>query len=186
MRNRRIFGGNGMKESVVNISMGKVNIIGTIFSIIILAFSMFLHAAIHGELLFTFTFSGFILFLIGFFGFIVLHEFVHMIGFKMFGYVQWNEMKWGFNGKLLVAYAHTKKAIPVHAMKKSLLLPFIPTGVLPLLFGLVFDIPAVTLLSSILISGCIGDFILYHKLRSFPNDATVIDHPTKPQFTVFH
>ncbi|WP_243292322.1 DUF3267 domain-containing protein [Bacillus sp. FJAT-47783] len=175
-----------MKESVVNVSIVKVNIIGTIFSIIIMALSMFLHVAINGDLLFTITFSGFILFLIGFIGFVVLHEFIHLLGFKMFGGVQWDEMKCGFNAKLLVAYAHTKKAIPVPAMKKSLLLPFIPTGVLPLLVGLSFNLPAVTLLSSILISGCIGDFMLYHKIRSFPNDATVIDHPTKPQFTVFH
>jgi hypothetical protein len=54
------------------------------------------------------------------------------------------------------------------------------------LIGLFFNIPAVTLLGSFLISGCLGDFILYRKLHKFSNESMVKVHPTKPEFTIIH
>ncbi|WP_243385300.1 DUF3267 domain-containing protein [Bacillus kexueae] len=174
-----------MKEHVVKISMLKVQVFGGLVSLLTLFLTLTLHSMIHGEIVLTVTFASIGWFLIGVFGFIFLHEFFHLLGFKLFGKVGLNDIKWGFNLKMMVAHTHAKKPIPVHAMKKALFLPFIPTGMLPLLIGLSINELGLSLLGAILISGCIGDFILYQKLRSFDNHSLVMDHPTKPQFTVF-
>jgi hypothetical protein len=175
-----------MKETIVKISMLKTQIVGNIFAIIVAAGAILLHVLFHDDFVITVKLSGFILFMISLIGFIILHEFVHLLGYRIFGKVKWHEMKWGFNWKQMAAYAHAKKEISVAAMKKTLLLPFLPTGVLPLLIGLLFNIPAVTLLGSFLVSGCLGDFILYRKLQKFSNESMVKDHPTKPEFTIIH
>lgn len=179
-------GGIKLKETIVKISMVKMHIVGNLLTIILAFGFILLHALLYEEFEITVTLPGFMYFLIGFIALIFLHEFFHLIGYRIYGKLNWNEMKWGFNWKLMVAYAHAKKEISVSAMKKTLLLPFLPTGVLPVAIGLIFDLPAVTLLGSILIAGCIGDFILYRKLKEFSNDALVKDHPSKPQFTVYH
>src|SRR5699024_9043832 len=44
---------------------------------------------------------------------------------------------------------------------------------------------ALSFLGTVLTAGCVGDLILYQKLRKFPGDTMVLDQPKKPQFTVY-
>ncbi|PDZ60298.1 diaminopimelate epimerase, partial [Bacillus cereus] len=73
----------------------------------------------------------------------------------------------------------------VKQMKKVLMLPFLPTGILPIVIGLATNVQSISFLGILLTASCIGDIALYQKVSKFPEDAQVKDHPSKPQFTVY-
>ena len=173
-------------KTVVSISMVKANILVFIVSIAMLAGVPFLHVLLFGSAGLTVTPTGLFLFLAAIVIFVCLHEAIHLIGFRYIGGVPKQELAWGINWRMGVAYAHAKKPITVKQMKKVLLLPCIPTGLLPLVIGVSIDYLPLSILGVILTTGCIGDFILYQKLMNFPDHALVEDHPSKPQFTVYH
>ena len=133
----------------------------------------------------TITFLGFFLFIIGYVLLIILHEFFHLLGFRLFGSVKWKEMDFGINLKMGVAYATTTKLIQNKSMKIALLLPFWMTGVVPAIIGFVIDSPLLIFLSAWLIGGAAGDFAMYKELRKVPNDAWIKDDPQKPKLYVY-
>jgi hypothetical protein len=183
-----LYGGEELdkrKETVVSISMMKLQIYLFIATIVMIFGVLFLHAALYSEGAINFNLAGFLLFLAGMIVIIILHEAIHLAGFRYIGGVPWKEMSWGVNLKLGVAYAHAKRPVTVHQMKKVLLLPFIPTGLLPIVLGIAMNLPSLSILGALLTAGCFGDLVLYQKLLRFSNDSLVIDHPTKPQFTVY-
>ena len=51
--------------------------------------------------------------------------------------------------------------------------------------GISYESGATLILGILLTAGCMGDIALYQKVSKFPDDALVIDHPSKPQFTVY-
>ncbi|MFJ8528216.1 DUF3267 domain-containing protein [Bacillus sp. NPDC094106] len=173
------------KETIVSISMVKLNIYLLILTIAMILGVGFLHVFLFKELNLTITLPIMIFLIVAMIVLICIHEALHLIGFRYIGGVPWSELAWGINLKLGVAYAHSKKPITVEHMKKALLLPLVPTGILPLVIGVVLNFPALSFLGVLLTAGCIGDLVLYQKLLKFPNDAMVIDHPSKPQFTVY-
>ncbi|OQR53990.1 DUF3267 domain-containing protein [Bacillus sp. CDB3] len=173
------------KETTVAVSMVKLNFYA-FFIIFTLAFGIsFLHALLSGGFQVEITLPTVLLFIIAMIVLVCIHEAIHLIGFRYIGGVPWSELKWGVNWKLGVAYAHSKKAITVKQMKKVLMLPFLPTGILPIVLGLAMNDQAISFLGILLTAGCIGDIALYQKVSKFPDDAQVIDHPSKPQFTVY-
>ncbi|URT71392.1 DUF3267 domain-containing protein [Cytobacillus firmus] len=173
------------KATVVTVSMIKLQIY-LFFTTMVLIFGvLFLHAVFYGSGEMSFDLTGMLLFLAGMVAIVILHEAIHLAGFHYIGGVPWKEMSWGVNLKMGVAYAHAKQPVTVQQMKKVLMLPFIPTGLLPLILGVVFNMPGLSVLGAILTVGCMGDLVLYQKLLKFPNEALVIDHPTKPQFTIY-
>ncbi|WP_163970373.1 DUF3267 domain-containing protein [Oceanobacillus halotolerans] len=176
---------NDKKETVVSISMLKLNVICFLLGIVLYFGIQVLHILLYGKASLTITFSGFLLFMIALILIVCIHEAIHLIGFRYIGSVPWNQLAWGVNIKLGMAYAHAKLPIKVVDMKKVLLLPLIPTGILPLVLGLVLNNPAISILGVILTIGSFGDLALYRKLLPFPNEALVIDHPTDPKFTVY-
>ncbi|AOY18093.1 diaminopimelate epimerase [Bacillus sp. ABP14] len=173
------------KETIVTISMVKLNVYAFLI-IFVLAFGIsFLHAFLSGGVQFDFTLPVMFLLIIGMIVLVCIHEAIHLIGFRYIGGVPWIELKWGVNWKLGVAYAHSKQAITVKQMKKVLMLPFLPTGILPIVIGLATNMPLISFLGILLTAGCMGDIALYQKVSKFPDDALVKDHPSKPQFTVY-
>ncbi|MGE7856889.1 MULTISPECIES: DUF3267 domain-containing protein [Bacillus] len=173
------------KETTVAVSMVKLNVYAFLI-IFVLAFGIsFLHALLSGGVQFEITLPTMFLFIIAMLALICIHEAIHLIGFRYIGGVPWSELKWGVNWKLGVAYAHSKKEITVKQMKKVLMLPFLPTGILPIVLGLAMNLEPLSFLGILLTAGCIGDIALYQKVSKFPDDALVKDHPSKPQFTVY-
>ncbi|ENB9404490.1 MULTISPECIES: DUF3267 domain-containing protein [Bacillus cereus group] len=173
------------KETIVTISMVKLNVYAFLI-IFVLAFGIsFLHAFLSGGVQLEFTLPTTFLFIIAMLVLICIHEAIHLIGFRYIGGVPWSELKWGVNWKLGVAYAHSKQAITVKQMKKVLMLPFLPTGILPIVLGLAMNLEPLSFLGILLTAGCMGDIALYQKVSKFPDDALVKDHPSKPQFTVY-
>ncbi|EEK71038.1 hypothetical protein bcere0007_44740 [Bacillus mycoides] len=173
------------KETTVSVSMVKLNVY-SFFIIFALAIGIsYLHALFSGEFQIEITLPIMFLLIIGMIILVCIHEAIHLIGFRYIGGVPWSELKWGVNWKLGVAYAHSKKEITVKKMKKVLMLPFLPTGILPIVIGLAMNVQSISFLGILLTAGCIGDIALYQKVSKFPDDALVKDHPSKPQFTVY-
>ncbi|MBS9806003.1 DUF3267 domain-containing protein [Bacillus cereus] len=173
------------KETIVTVSMVKLNVYAFLI-IFVLAFGIsFLHVLFSGGVQVEITLPTVFLFIIAMILLFCIHEAIHLIGFRYIGGVPWSELKWGVNWKLGAAYAHSKKAITVKQMKKVLMLPFLPTGILPIVLGLAMNLQPLSFLGVLLTAGCIGDMVLYQKVSKFPEDAQVIDHPSKPQFTVY-
>ncbi|KAF0821139.1 MULTISPECIES: DUF3267 domain-containing protein [unclassified Cytobacillus] len=173
------------RATVVSISMMKLQIYLFLATIALILGVLILHAVIYGGGEMSFGFAGMLMFFAGMILIIILHEAIHLAGFRYIGKVPWKELDWGVNWKIGAAYAHAKQPVTVQQMKKVLLLPFIPTGLGPLVLGIVLNMPGLSILGAIMTVGCIGDLALFQKLLKFPKDALVIDHPTKPQFTIY-
>ncbi|AEA18473.1 MULTISPECIES: DUF3267 domain-containing protein [Bacillus] len=173
------------KETTVTVSMVKLNF-SLFFIIIALSFGIgYLHIFLSGGVQVEVTLLTMFLFIIAMIVLVCIHEAIHLIGFRYIGGVPWSELKWGVNWKLGVAYAHSKQAVTVKQMKKVLMLPFLPTGILPIVLGLAMNLEPLSFLGILLTGGCIGDIAVYQKVSKFPDDALVKDHPSKPQFTVY-
>lgn len=141
---------------------------------------------LHQQSSFSFTFLDIFLFIVYYFALIVLHEIFHLIGFMIFGKVQFKQLDYGVNLKLGIAYATTSVPLKNNEMKKALLLPFWTTGVIPTLIGFYFNSSMFVLLGAILIAGAVGDFYMYKELRKFPKDALIKDDPKLPRLYVYN
>ncbi|MDS9471845.1 DUF3267 domain-containing protein [Sporosarcina pasteurii] len=117
---------------------------------------------------------------------IILHEFFHLLGFRIFSNVPWRNMKVGVNLKLGIAYATTPQLMTNQEIRKSLLLPFWMTGVLPAVIGLITDSTMLIALAALLIGGAAGDFSMYKQLKKLPDDWLIKDHPTEPKLYLFN
>ncbi|PEV98399.1 diaminopimelate epimerase [Bacillus cereus] len=173
------------KETTVTVSMVKLNFYSCCIAFALAIGISFLHSLFSGGIQVEITLPTMFLFIIAMLVLICIHEAIHLIGFRYIGGVPWSELKWGVNWKLGIAYAHSKQVITVKQMKKVLMLPFVPTGILPIVLGLATNMQSISFLGILLTAGCIGDIALYQKVSKFPDDALVVDHPSKPQFTVY-
>ena len=173
------------KETTVTISMVKLNFYLFFITIALAIGISYLHIFLLGGYQLEITLLTMFLFIIAMIVLVCIHEAIHLIGFHYIGGVPWSELKWGVNWKVGVAYAHSKQAITVKQMKKVLMLPFLPTGILPIVLGVAMNLEPLSFLGILLTAGCIGDIALYRKVSKFPEDALVKDHPSKPQFTVY-
>ncbi|WP_433773781.1 DUF3267 domain-containing protein [Bacillus wiedmannii] len=173
------------KETTVTVSMVKLNVYSCCIAFALAIVISFLHSLLSGGIQVEITLPTMFLFIIAMIVLICIHEALHLIGFRYIGGVPWSELKWGVNWKLGIAYAHSKQVITVKQMKKVLMLPFFPTGILPIVIGLATNMQSISFLGILLTAGCIGDIALYQKVSKFPDDAQVLDHPSKPQFTVY-
>lgn len=171
-------------EIKVTFSIVKVTVMSIVLTIIFIILAGFLHQFFHGELNVIFNIWDILLFSASYFLFIVLHEFFHLLGFRIAGKVPWRELAWGVDLKKGIAYAHSRKKIRVKEMRAALILPFYVTGLLPFVLGIGLNSIFLSLLGAFLMGGCTGDFAFIYKLRKFPPDAMVKDHPTEPQFLV--
>lgn len=155
-----------------------------------LAFLLILYLIIHRpfdvSISFFSTMKDITLFSIGYIVLIVLHEFFHLFGFRIFSNVPWRKMKVGVNLKLGIAYATTSQLMTNRAIRKSLLLPFWLTGILPALIGIYIGSSLLLILSALLIGGAAGDFSMYRQLKKFPDDWLIQDHPSEPKLFLFN
>ncbi|ARD48381.1 DUF3267 domain-containing protein [Sporosarcina sp. P33] len=140
---------------------------------------------LQGELLLSFSFWYVVYALVGYIVLIVIHEFFHLLGFRMFCSVPWKNMAYGVNLKMGVAYATADQLMDNKGIRKALLLPFWMTGVLPAVIALYLNDGVLLLLSAMLIGGAAGDFAMYKELKKFPDHAMVKDDPEQPKLYVY-
>ncbi|MGM9966124.1 MULTISPECIES: DUF3267 domain-containing protein [unclassified Rummeliibacillus] len=162
--------------------IARQNLFWTIF--LMISF-LLVNGFIHGEFAFHISIFNFFLFFILYIGLIVIHEICHLIGFLLFGRVPISSLKYGVNLKMGVAYATTTRYLHNRAMKKSLLLPFWITGVIPAMIGFILNNNLWLILGAWLIAGAVGDFAMYKKLRKFPKNYFIRDDPKLPKLYIY-
>lgn len=145
----------------------------------------FLKISIERDFSFSLNVWTVIFFIVGYILLIILHELVHLLGFRIFGGVPWKKMIVGVNLKMGIAYATTDQLMTNHAIRKALLLPFWMTGILPAFIGLYIESGLLVSLSALLIGGAAGDFAMYKELKELPNDWVVKDDPELPKLYVY-
>ncbi|WP_237262305.1 DUF3267 domain-containing protein [Sporosarcina ureae] len=123
--------------------------------------------------------------MVGYILLIVIHEFFHLLGFRIFCHVPWKNVAYGVNLKMGVAYATADQLMDNKGIRKALLLPFWMTGVLPAVLALYFNDGVLLLLGAMLIGGAAGDFAMYKELKKFPDHAMVKDDPELPKLYVY-
>lgn len=146
---------------------------------------LLLRALLQGGLFFDFSLWYFAYALIGYIVLIVIHEFFHLLGFRLFCRVPWKNMAYGVNLKMGVAYATADQLMDNKGIRKALLLPFWMTGVVPAVLALYLNDGVLLLLGAMLIGGAAGDFAMYKELKKFPDDAMVKDDPELPKLYVY-
>ena len=146
---------------------------------------LIINGLIHQHFTVSISFWNLLLFIVCYIALIGLHEIFHLIGFMVFGRVKFNQLEYGVNLKLGVAYATTTQPLTNKAMKRSLLLPFWTTGVIPSIIGFTLQSNLLVLLGAFLIAGAIGDFYMYKELSKFPNTSLVKDDPDLPRLYVY-
>lgn len=172
-------------DKVIEIDLPKVAKKGLLLTFLSLIGLLVLLAIIQQELSFTVTLWTVFVFIFGYIVLIILHELFHLIGFRLFGKVPWKSMVVGVNLKMGIAYATTDRPMTNKAIRKTLLLPFWTTGILPALIGLVTENGLLIGLAALLIGGAAGDFAMYKELRQLPDDWLVKDDPEQPKLYLF-
>lgn len=172
-------------NKIVEIDLPTVARQGLYLSGLALLLLLIVHFIIAGRFYFSFTLFTALLLLTGYIILIILHEFFHLFGFRLFGNVPWKQMKVGVNLKLGIAYATTDKLMTNKAIRKALLLPFWLTGVVPALVGLSIGSGILIILAAFLIGGAAGDFAMYKELKKLPDDWLVKDDPALPKLYVY-
>jgi len=109
---------------------------------------------------------------------LVAHEATHGVGYRVFGGLRPDQVKFGVMWKALMPYAHAKAPMTAAAYRKAVLLPGLVTGVLPMLAGLATGFAPLTLAGAALLGGAGGDWAVVYAIRKVPGDRLVRDHPT--------
>ncbi|HWK22194.1 MAG TPA: DUF3267 domain-containing protein [Ureibacillus sp.] len=174
-----------VKPTIIQLDMKKIAKMNIWLTAILSILFIIANNLIRHSFSFSFSLWTIPLFLLFYFALIVLHEIFHLVGFMLFGKVKFNQLEYGVNLKLGVAYATTTQPLTNKAMKKSLLIPFWTTGVLPTILGFVFQSNMLVLLGAFLIAGAIGDFYMYRELRKFPDTSLIKDDPELPRLYVY-
>ncbi|WP_046179359.1 DUF3267 domain-containing protein [Domibacillus tundrae] len=173
-------------DQVITLNMKSIHIWAIVLTLISVFIGAFLMAFLHLESGFSFSLWGFVLWAILYILLIVLHEIFHLIGFIVWGKCRRRDLIYGINRELGIAYAGTKKILPVSAMKRALLLPFWVTGLLPFIAGIWLNSAVLMITSAFLIGGAAGDFSMYRQLRRAKKNAFVLDYLHEPVLYVFN
>jgi hypothetical protein len=166
----------------VSIPMGKVNLLAipvAIFPVLVLGVP---YAWLWGTANLRTGLVGFIrpvsflpVFLCG----VVLHEFLHGIGWMYFGKKPFRALRFGFKLLALSPFAHCTEPLTAHAYKVGSFLPAFLLGLVPcgiafltgngwfICFGILFTVAAS------------GDFLILWIIRKVPADQLVGDHPSR-------
>ena len=110
---------------------------------------------------------------------VVAHELIHGATWAAFAPDGWKSIKFGFNLKALMPYANCKTPLRARHYRLGGFMPGLLLGLLPFVFGLLFNIPVVAMFGAFFTLVAAGDFWVLYTLRRENPGAVVLDHPTR-------
>lgn len=171
-----------VKNIDFSMPLGRANLIGIPFFLLSVAVVVLLFYAVGGLAILLRSLRFFLnpmtfipLLIIG----TVIHECLHVLGWKVFGRQPWSVFKFGFNWKTVTPYAHCQVPLEASAYRKGTVLPGLILGVLPSAAGILLQDGIVTLFGAFFLGAACGDFLSLWLMRSVHPDALVKDHPTR-------
>jgi hypothetical protein len=115
---------------------------------------------------------------------IVLHEFLHGLGWLVFGRLPLNAVRFGIFWKVLTPYAHLKAPIDIRAYRIGGFLPGLVMGILPYLVGLFTGSNLWLWFGILMTTAAAGDLLVLWLIRKLPRGTMVQDHPSRVGCTV--
>jgi len=110
---------------------------------------------------------------------IVLHEVLHGLGYRTWGKLGWDGIRFGLSLKGVMLYCHARRPMPLKAYRRSLLLPVIVTGLLPATLLVWFPYLWLALYCGLMVGAGAGDLLVLAHLRGIGGDLLVQDHPSE-------
>ncbi len=161
----------------VSIPLEQIIAQATGLSLLMLAVPLLLYIVVWGwrDLFAGFNFLVFVGLLVFF---TLWHEGFHAIGWKYWGDLRWQDLKFGFAWRALAPYCHAKAPMRADAYRFGAALPGVMTGLVPFLGALVLGNGIMALVGAVMISGAVGDLYVLWVIRDLPPDALVRDHPS--------
>lgn len=108
-------------------------------------------------------------------GLIAFHEILHALAFIIAG-VPGKEIVFKFSPTPSV---HFDSGLKRERFFLPLLLPFLTLGLAPLIYGIAFGDPVIFLTGVIMVTPCVGDLFIVHRLMNLPENALVKSHSTE-------
>lgn len=119
------------------------------------------------------------LFLLAYFGYMILHELLHGLSYRIHGGKSKN-ITFGVHLEKSILCCLCKQDITKRNILTSLLYPFFFIGIVTYVIGAIFKLPMLFLLSTFNLSGCIGDLVMFAFISRLPKDImfSEFDDPT--------
>lgn len=123
------------------------------------------------------------IFLLAYFGYMVLHELLHAFSYRIHG-AKGKNITFGVHLEKSVLCCLCKQDISKKNICISLLYPFFFIGIVTYVIGAIFKIPMLFLLSIFNIGGCIGDIIMFLFIARLPKDIKYAEFDDPTSFAI--
>ncbi len=108
---------------------------------------------------------------------VIAHEALHALGFRYFGGAPWKEIKMGVQWRTVTPFARALVPVSARAYRWTAALPGLALGVLPMVAGVLLDVPFASGFGVLMLAGAGGDAAIIWAMRRTPDDALVLDCP---------
>ena len=110
--------------------------------------------------------------------YLIIHEVLHSIAYVLHG-ADFKKVTYGAHIEKGVLCCLCKQNVSRRCILTSLLYPFVIIGVITYIIGICFDLPILTALSVVNISGCAGDLVMFFGFLPLQNfEYSEYDDPT--------
>lgn len=113
---------------------------------------------------------------------IVIHELIHGFFFAIYAKGGFKTVRFGVNWKAMIPYCSCNEVLKVQQYRIVALMPTVFLGFIPLVIGFIIGDINTIAISTFMVIGGIGDFLMLWMLRKFKKDTMVMDHPSKMGF----
>ncbi|MGM0216879.1 DUF3267 domain-containing protein [Enterococcus sp. AZ109] len=114
---------------------------------------------------------------------VIIHEFLHGLGWVLAGKLEWNQINYGFTS--MMPYCACKSPLKKKAYLIGAVLPLMILGLVSLLLLLVIPSTVTLLIALVNFTAAGGDLLIISKVSKEEKNAQIIDHPTKAGYVVF-
>lgn len=152
-----------------------INIISFAILFIVFAIGILLIEYLHGEIIFGFDLIGLLLFIVAFVVFILAHELVHGLVFRIAGNVSWKNISYGVVPKYGMAYCISDVPVKLTASRISLLAPLVIICIPVIVWGIAVGDLGLLIMGAFFASGSAGDLWYMWILRRKPKDLYMIE-----------
>lgn len=114
---------------------------------------------------------------------VVVHELLHGVGYLLGG-AKLGEVKFGFQLKYLMPYAHCRVPLSAAGYRLGVALPGLVLGIIPAIVAILAHNATLSIYAATMVSAAVGDLIILWMLIPVRGNIRVQDHPSKPGFQI--
>lgn len=176
----------GYVRQDLTVDIRKANWFGIFLMFPLLIIGYGLYYLIHRRM--EFAASSLLIFLLAFFGCIVLHELIHGLSWSIFTPHHFRDVEFGVMRSSLTPYCACTVPLKRSQYIFGALMPMVVVGIVPLILGLVIASPGLLLLGIAMTDAAAGDLMIVRNVLGFKEagkEVVYMDHPTEAGGVVF-